>query len=47
MILVLLVVGSEATERLINIMPRRLQNPMRRLLRVASPMALGTTFGEK
>ena len=46
MILVLLVVGSESTERLIAVMPRPLQRPLRRLLRVAPPMALGTTFGE-
>jgi len=46
MILVLLVVGSESTERVIAVMPRPLQRPLRRLLRVAPPMALGTTFGE-
>ncbi len=47
MILVLLVVGSETTERIIVIMPRPLQRPLRRLLRAAPPMALGTTFGEE
>jgi len=46
MILVLLVVGSETTERIIVIMPRFLQRPLRRLLRAAPPMALGTVFGE-
>jgi len=47
MILVLLVVGSESIERIILWMPRPLQRPLRRLLRAAPPMALGTTFGEK
>ena len=47
MILVLMIVGSEATERIIVIMPRPLQRPLRRLLRAAPPLALGTTFGEK
>jgi len=47
MILVLLVVGSETTERIIVIMSRPLQRPLRRLLRAAPPMALGTTFGEE
>ena len=47
MILVLLVVGSESIERFIVLMPRPLQRPLRRLLRTAQPMALGTTFGEK
>ncbi|MBC8504422.1 MAG: ABC transporter permease [Chloroflexi bacterium] len=46
MILVLLAVGSEATERLVLIMPRPLQRPLRRFLGAASPMALGTIFGE-
>ncbi|KPL06897.1 amino acid ABC transporter permease [bacterium SM23_57] len=47
MILVLLVVGSESIERIILLMPRTLQRPLRRILRAAPPMALGTTFGEK
>jgi simple sugar transport system permease protein len=47
MISVLLLVGSDATERLIVIMPRRIQPALRSLLRVAPPMALGTRFGEE
>jgi len=47
MILVLLVVGSDATERIIKIMPRPLQRPLRRILRASQPLALGTIFGEK
>ena len=47
MILVLLVVGSESIERVIIKMPRPLQRPLRRLLRAAPPMALGTVFGEE
>jgi ABC-type uncharacterized transport system permease subunit len=47
MIFVLLIVGNESTERIILLMPRPLQRPLRRLLRTAAPMALGTTFGEK
>ena len=47
MILVLLVVGSDVTERVIKIMPRPIQRPLRRILRAAQPMALGTIFGEK
>ena len=46
MITVLLLVGSEATERVILIMPRRIQPALRSLLRVSPPMALGTRFGE-
>lgn len=46
MILVLLLVGSDFTERLISVMPKGVQNPMRRLLRVAPPMAIGTIFDE-
>lgn len=46
MIAVLLAVGSDYTERLISIMPKRTQRPLRRLLRVSPPMALGTTFVE-
>lgn len=47
MIFVLLIVGSEATERLISLMPRSIQRPLYRLLGVAPPGALGTTFGKK
>jgi general nucleoside transport system permease protein len=46
MIAVLLAVGSDYTERLISRMPKRAQRPLRRLLRVSPPMALGTTFVE-
>lgn len=46
MIAVLLVVGSETTDVLIDYVPRPLQGPLRRILRVAPPMALGSTFGE-
>ncbi|MBN1146682.1 MAG: ABC transporter permease [Anaerolineales bacterium] len=44
MIFVLLLVGSDITERLISLMPRTAQSLLRRLLRVAPPMALGSTF---
>ncbi|HSG44524.1 MAG TPA: ABC transporter permease [Anaerolineales bacterium] len=47
MIFVLLLVGSESSERLVAIMPKPLQRPLRRLLRAAPPMALGTRFGEE
>ncbi len=46
MILVLMIVGSESTERIIALMPRPLQRPLRRLLRAAPPRALGRIFGE-
>lgn len=46
MILVLLAVGSDYTERFINAMPRSWQRPLRRFLRVSPPMALGTPFQE-
>jgi hypothetical protein len=46
MILVLLLVNSELTERLIESTPKRIQGPLRRLLRVSPPMALGTTFSK-
>jgi simple sugar transport system permease protein len=46
MIGALLLVGSETTERVILIMPRRVQRPLRRLLRVSPPLALGTSFVE-
>lgn len=44
MIAVLLLVGSDATERLIAAMPRRFQPRLRQLLRVQPPAALGTPF---
>lgn len=47
MITVLLLVGSEVTERLIALAPGRFQPRLRSLLRVRPPMALGTTFGEE
>lgn len=46
MILVLLLVGSDFTDRMISVMPKRVQNPMRRVLKVAPPMAIGTIFEE-
>jgi ABC-type uncharacterized transport system permease subunit len=46
MIGVLLLVGSETTERVILIMPKPVQRPLRRLLRVSPPLALGTSFVE-
>ncbi|HSO27378.1 MAG TPA: ABC transporter permease [Anaerolineales bacterium] len=46
MIAVLLIVGSETTEVLIDYVPRPLRAPLRRILRVAPPLALGSTFGE-
>ncbi|MGD8753138.1 MAG: ABC transporter permease [Anaerolineales bacterium] len=47
MIVVLLMVGSDLTERLIILMPNRVRRPIRRLLRTAPPLALGKTFGEE
>jgi len=47
MILVLLVVGSDITERVISFMPVRVQPTLRRLLRIAPPMALSTNFVER
>jgi len=47
MIAVLLVVGSDLTDRLIAISPRPIQKPLRRLLKVAPPMALGTELVER
>ncbi|HSQ17569.1 MAG TPA: ABC transporter permease [Anaerolineales bacterium] len=46
MIAVLLVSTSDLTERFINLMPTAWRRPLRRLLRVSAPMALGTPFGE-
>jgi simple sugar transport system permease protein len=47
MIAVLMVVSSDITERLIEFMPRRVQSPLRRMLRITAPMALGSTLVEK
>jgi simple sugar transport system permease protein len=44
MIIVLLLVGSDVAERLVMIMPRRIQPRLRRLLRVRPPAALGVAF---
>lgn len=46
MILVLLAVGSDYTERFIIAMPKGWQRMLRRILRVSPPMALGTPFHE-
>jgi simple sugar transport system permease protein len=46
MIAVLLLVSSNISERLVIYMPRRIQRPVRRLLRVGPPMALGISFGD-
>jgi simple sugar transport system permease protein len=46
MLAVLLVSASELTERFINLMPVAWRRPLRRILRVSAPMALGTRFGE-
>jgi simple sugar transport system permease protein len=46
MILVLLLVGSDFTERLVTIAPKSFQRPLQRLLRISPPQALGTTFVE-
>lgn len=47
MILVLFLAGSNALDRLVRLMPERVQPSLRRLLRVQPPMALGTTFEER
>lgn len=47
MILVLLVVSSDLTDRVISLSPRPLQRPLRRILKVAPPMALGTELVER
>ena len=46
MITVLLLVGSDFTERIITIAPQRMQRPLQRLLRISPPKALGSTFVE-
>lgn len=47
MIAVLLVVSGDFTERLVVIAPKRMQRPLRRMLKVAPPMALGTELVER
>ena len=47
MIMVLLVVSSDATERLIELMPRRVQPSLRRILRITAPLALGGNLAEQ
>ena len=44
MIVVLLLVSSDVTERLVMLMPRRVQPRLRRMLRVRPPAALGVAF---
>lgn len=46
MIFVLLVVGSDYTERIISYMPKSVQPPLRRVFRISPPMALSTNFVE-
>jgi simple sugar transport system permease protein len=46
MILVLLLVGSDFTERMILIAPKSIQRPLQRILRIAPPAALGSSFIE-
>jgi len=46
MIAVLVVVGSNITERVISYLPTRMQRPLRNLLRVEPPLALGKNFGD-
>lgn len=47
MITVLLLVGSDFSERVITMAPERLQRPLQRLLRISPPKALGSTFVEE
>ncbi len=47
MIVVLLLVGSDLTERFITAMPNSWQPRLRSILRVQPPLALGTTFSEE
>jgi hypothetical protein len=44
MIGVLVLVGSDITERIISFAPRRFQSRLRQILRVSAPSALGTAF---
>ena len=47
MITVLLLVGSNFSERIILMAPERLQRPLRRVLKISPPKALGATFVEE
>lgn len=47
MITVLLLVGSDFTERIITLAPERMRRPLQRLLRISPPKALGSTFVEE
>lgn len=47
MIFVLLVVGSDITDRVIVFMPKRTQPALRRIFRISPPMALSTNFVER
>jgi simple sugar transport system permease protein len=47
MIVVLILVGSDVSERLVMLAPQRYRRTLRRWLRVDAPQALGATFGEK
>jgi simple sugar transport system permease protein len=47
MITVLLLVGSDFSERIIFLAPERLQRPLRRVLKISPPKALGSTFVEE
>jgi len=46
MILVLLLVGSDFSERVISIAPKAMRRPLQRMLRISPPQALGSTFVE-
>jgi hypothetical protein len=46
MIIVLLLVGSDFTERLITLAPKSLRHPLQRMLKISPPQALGSTFVE-
>jgi len=39
-------VGSDFTERMILIAPKSIQRPLQRILRIAPPAALGSSFIE-
>jgi general nucleoside transport system permease protein len=47
MITVLLLVGSDVTERLIAVFPKKLRKTLRHLIRVAPPMSLGSSFTDE
>lgn len=47
MILVLLLVGSNATEWFVKLVPKKYQNRLRQTLRISPPKALGTSFLEE